>query len=141
MMLKYSQRKFKIIKQEIFMYNKKESTEDYLEGILVATNEQGPIRAIDLAKFMKFSKASVSIALKKLIASNYILVDKATGIITLTEEGLVIAEETFEKHQVLTKAFMKLGVDEKHASEDACKIEHLLSPETYAAIKKHFNEK
>ena len=123
------------------MYNKKESTEDYLESILVATKERGPIRAIDLAKFMKFSKASVSVALKKLISSELIVVEKPSGIISLTEEGLRIAEETYDKHQILTKAFMRLGVDEIHASEDACKIEHLISPETYAAIKAHFTSK
>lgn len=123
------------------MYNKKESTEDYLESILMAQKEFGSIRAIDLAKYMGFSKPSISIALKKLKENNFVIIDNQTGNIILTEEGNKIAELTLEKHELLTKAFMNLGVSKETSEQDACKIEHLLSEETYAAIKKHFKAK
>ena len=119
------------------MYNKKESTEDYLENILMAQKELGPIRAIELAKYMGFTKASVSVALKKLKEQESITVDHDTGIISLTDKGREIAEKTFERHTVLTKVFITLGVNPVIAERDACKIEHLLSEETFTAIKNH----
>lgn len=119
------------------MYNKKESTEDYLENILMAQKELGSIRAVDLAKFIGFTKASVSVALKKLIGQESITVDQETGVINLTDKGKEIAEKTFERHTVLTKAFISLGVNPILAERDACKIEHLLSEESFDAIKEH----
>lgn len=123
------------------MYNKKESTEDYLEHILMAQNEIGPVRAIDLAKFIGFSKPSVSIALKKLKNNGFVTIDVNTGIISLTSEGLAIAKDTLERHNLLTEIFTKLGVPYDIASNDACKVEHLLSEETYDAIKNHLKKK
>jgi Mn-dependent DtxR family transcriptional regulator len=123
------------------MYNKKESREDYLESILEAQKELGSIRAVDLAKFMGFSKTSVSIALKKLKETGHVLIDPKSGTIALTGIGLAIAEKTLERHKLLTKTFIYLGVDPKVAEENACKVEHLLSEETYEAIKHYFLEK
>ena len=120
------------------MYNKKESIEDYLEKVLMLEEKQDLVRAIDLANFMNFSKASVSVALKKLKSYGYVLVDEKTGGITLTKEGRKIAEDTYERHRVIAKALIELGVSEKTASEDACRIEHVISDETFKVIKKHF---
>ncbi|MCQ2086910.1 MAG: metal-dependent transcriptional regulator [Bacilli bacterium] len=119
------------------MYNKKESTEDYLENILMAQKELGPIRAIELAKYIGFTKASVSVALKKLKEQESITVDQDTGIINLTEKGRALAEKTFERHTILTKSLICLGVNPVIAERDACKVEHLLSEESFEAIKNH----
>ena len=117
------------------MYNKKESIEDYLEKILMLNEEKELVRAIDLAKFMGFSKASVSIALKKLKSYGYVLVDDDTGAITLTQEGETIARSTYERHTLIAQTLIKIGVSEKTAYEDACAIEHILSEETFNIIK------
>ena len=117
------------------MYNKKESIEDYLEKILMLKEKQEVVRAIDIANFMNFSKASVSVALKKLKSYNYVTVDDSNGHIELTSEGERIAKDTYERHQVITKLFVSLGVDEETAMKDACKVEHDLSEETFQAIK------
>ena len=109
------------------MFNKKESVEDYLEKILMLKEEKELVRAIDLAKFMEFSKASVSVALKKLKSYGYLIVDEKTGNITLTEEGYRIGKATYERHEILTKALISLGVSDKTAKEDACAIEHIIS--------------
>jgi len=122
------------------MYNKKESTEDYLEKIYMFKKEHGCMRAIDLAKYMNFSKASVSVALKKLKDVRYVVVNDVTGEIELTELGIKIAEETYQRHTILTKTFSALGVNKETAENDACKIEHLLSKETFEAIKKHLDK-
>ena len=123
------------------MYNKKESIEDYLEKILMLKNEQDLVRAVDLASFMNFSKASVSIALKKLKNYGYVLVDEETGGLSLTEEGERIARETYERHQVIAKTLIKIGVKEKQAYEDACQIEHIISEETFKALKDYLQKK
>ncbi len=120
------------------MYNKKESIEDYLEKILMLRESIGDVRAIDIAKMMNFSKASVSVALKKLKSYNYVLVDESNGHITLTQEGERIAKDTYERHQVISKALMSLGVSEKTALEDACAVEHIISDETFEVLKKRF---
>ncbi|NLB48446.1 MAG: metal-dependent transcriptional regulator, partial [Erysipelotrichia bacterium] len=114
------------------MYRKKQSTEDYLESILEAQKKHGSIRAVDLARFMNFSKTSVSIALKKLKEAGYVITDPKSGVIALTGEGLSLAEKTLEKHKLLTKIFIYLGIDPVEAEESACKIEHLLSDDAYA---------
>ena len=112
-----------------------ESGEDYLERILILNESKGHVRSIDIATDMGFSKPSVSIAMKKLKENGYILID-SDGFIALTEEGLKVARRIYERHLVLTKLFISLGVSEDIAKKDACKIEHDLSDETFEAIKK-----
>ena len=120
------------------MYNKKESVEDYLEKILMLKEKSGFVRAIDLANFMSFSKASVSVALKKLKSYGYVTVDEKTGEINLTPEGKEIGEKTYERHLVISQMLISLGVKEETAYEDACQIEHILSEETFNKIKEHY---
>ena len=112
-----------------------ESSEDYLESILVLTNKNGSVRSIDVVNDLHFSKPSVSVAMKKLRDNGYINIDKK-GLITLTEEGYKVASKTYERHLLLTKLFVSLGVDEETARKDACRVEHDLSDETFAALKK-----
>lgn len=116
---------------------KKESTEDYLERILILTNRNGKVRSIDIANDMSFSKPSVSIAMKKLRDKNYITIDE-NGYIYLTPLGLEKASSVYERHVIISKSLMLLGVDEKTALIDACKIEHDLSEETFSKIKEHY---
>ena len=111
-----------------------ESGEDYLERILILKERMGNVRSIDIVNDMGFSKPSVSVAMKKLKDGGYIEIDK-NGYITLTDLGNEIASNVYERHQVLTKLFMSLGVDEQTAMKDACKVEHDLSEETFQAIK------
>ena len=120
------------------MYNKKESVEDYLEKILMLKEKSDFVRAIDLANFMSFSKASVSVALKKLKSYGYVTVDEKTGEINLTPEGKEIGEKTYERHLVISQMLISLGVKEETAYEDACQIEHILSEETFNKIKEHY---
>jgi len=122
------------------MYNKKESVEDYLEKILMLKEERGVVRAIDIANFMGFAKASVSVALKKLKSYNYVNVDESTGYIELTKEGEQIAKATYERHQVISRALIALGVSEKTALEDACAVEHIISEETFQVLKEKFKK-
>lgn len=111
-----------------------ESAENYLETILVLRKRNGNVRAIDIANELEFSKPSVSVAMKNLRNNGYIQVDDA-GSITLTQEGLQIAQSVYEKHTILTACFVALGVPQEIAAEDACRIEHVLSPESFEAIK------
>ena len=111
-----------------------QSAEDYLESILILKNQKGAVRSIDIAIYMNYSKPSISRAVSLLRENGYILVDK-DGFITLTESGLAVAQKIFERHTVLTRLLVKLGVTEATAAEDACKIEHIISDETFAAIK------
>ena len=113
-----------------------ESQEDYLEKILQISQKKDDVHAIDIAREMSFSKPSVSIAMNKLKEAGYILIDDK-GVITLTESGLEIAQKTLEKHIILTKMLLYLGVDEKTAMDDACRMEHDISDKTWEAIKKH----
>ena len=112
-----------------------ESAEDYLESILVLTQKNGTVHAIDVAKDLGFTKASVSVAIHKLESAGYIAI-KNNGELVLTEEGYKIASNVYERHVVLTEFFMSLGVNEDQALIDACKVEHDISEETFAAIKK-----
>lgn len=114
-----------------------QSAENYLETILMLTNRNGSCRSIDIANELGFSKPSVSIAMKNLRENGYIDV-MGDGRIMLLEPGRKIAENLYERHTVLTKAFIALGVASDIASEDACKIEHIISEETFQAIRKHF---
>ncbi len=123
------------------MISKKESVEDYLEKILMLQDKQEIVRAIDIARFMNFSKPSVSIALKKLVSYGYVNVDASSGAVSLTKQGKKIAEETYEKHRILSESFINLGVPEDIAYHDACLVEHVLSKETFEAIKKHYEKK
>ena len=113
-----------------------ESSEDYLERILIIKQKKGNVHSIDIANELNFSKPSVSVAMKKLRENGYIIFDK-DGSISLTEKGNEIATKTYEKHIILTKALMALGVPQKDAEADACKIEHDLSEASFNAIKSH----
>ena len=111
------------------------SSEDYLETILILKNKMPLVRAIDVANEMKFSKPSVSIALKKLKEKGLITVDSQTGNINFTEDGLNIATNVLDKHRVISSFLISLGVSENVALEDACKLEHDLSEESFSKLK------
>ena len=113
-----------------------ESAEDYLETILILKERSGQVRSIDIATEMNYTKPSISVAMKKLRENGYIEVDK-DGFITLTASGYEIASNIYNRHKVLTDFFISLGVDQKVAAEDACKIEHDLSDETFEKIRTH----
>lgn len=113
-----------------------ESGEMYLETILILSQKQSSVRSIDVGEYMGFSKPSVSRAVHLLEEGDYIYIDKE-GHITLTDTGLKVAEKIYERHTILTDVLLCLGVDEETASADACKIEHVISDKTFAAIKNH----
>lgn len=113
-----------------------ESGEMYLETILVLSQRTGFVRAIDVGEEMGYSKPSVSRAVGILRQGGYILVGEDGGI-TLTESGRAVAEKIYERHRLLTRFLVRLGVDEKIAAEDACKIEHVISDASMEAIKRH----
>ncbi len=113
-----------------------ESAEDYLECILKLSKEKPAVRSIDIAVEMNYSKPSISVAMKNLRLNGYIRVDKS-GHITLTDQGLAVAESIYERHLLLTEWLIWLGVDAKIAARDACRLEHDLSKESYQALKKH----
>ena len=112
-----------------------ESGEDYLEMILMLYEQKGSVRSIDIANALSVSKPSVSFAMKHLREDDYIQMDK-DNYITLTEKGLEIARRVYDRHKAVTAFLVKLGVDEKTARADACKIEHDISPATYEAIQR-----
>ncbi len=113
-----------------------ESGQMYLETILILSNSQKYVRSIDVSEHMGFSKPSVSRAIGILKSGGYITVDKE-GHILLTDSGRSLAENIYEKHTLLTKFLMHLGVSEEIAVEDACKMEHIISDESFQAIKRH----
>ncbi len=113
-----------------------ESAENYLETILMLSKIRPVVRSVDIAEELGYKKSSISVAMKNLREKEHITVTKE-GFIYLTETGKEIAEMIFERHELLTKWLVRLGVDEAIASEDACKIEHVLSTESFEAIKKH----
>lgn len=113
-----------------------QSAEDYLECILKLSRVRPVVRSIDIATEMNYSKPSISVAMKNLRLNGYINVDES-GFITLTDRGMEIASSIYERHLLLKDWLQYLGVDEKTAEEDACKIEHTLSKETFAALKRH----
>lgn len=115
----------------------KESAENYLETILVLSKKNGSVRSIDVANEMNFTKASISVAMKRLREDNCINVSP-DGIITLTEKGRKIASTVYERHQLIAKILISLGVNEKTAYEDSCRIEHDLSQESFEKIKGFF---
>ena len=112
-----------------------ESGEDYLEAILMIKERNGNVRSIDVAHELSFSKPSVSVAMKNLKANNYITVDE-NGYINLTETGQEIADKSYERHTFLTNWLTSIEVDPEVAAEDACKMEHAISSESFTAIKK-----
>ena len=111
-----------------------ESAEDYLETILVLFERNGQVRSIDIVNEMNLSKPSISIAMKKLRENGYIRMD-VNGLITLTDEGRLIAERIYSRHKLLTKVLEAIGIDEKKAEDEACKIEHDIDDETYERIR------
>ena len=116
-----------------------ESAEMYLETIYELSQSQSSVRSIDVAESMGYSKPSVSRAVGLLKQGGYLLMDK-DGFLTLTESGIAVAKKIFERHTVLSRMLMALGVSKETATEDACKIEHVISDETFEAIKKHIQE-
>lgn len=116
--------------------NINESAENYLETILILSKKLPVVRAVDIATELGFKKSSVSIAMKNLREKEYITVSDA-GYISLTPAGKEIADMIYERHELFTNWLIHLGVNEKTASEDACKMEHVISKESFEAIKKH----
>jgi Mn-dependent DtxR family transcriptional regulator len=111
-----------------------ESAENYLETILVLSKTLPVVRSVDIANELGFKKSSVSVAMKNLRESNYIVVSSA-GFITLTDAGRKIAEMIYERHEFLSEWLIRLGVPKETATEDACRIEHVISKESFEAIK------
>ena len=111
-----------------------ESSENYLETILILSNRKPHVRSIDIANELGFSKPSVSIAMKNLKENGYITIDDG-GMISLTDKGREIAEKTYERHTLFTEWLIRLGVSPDVAAEDACRMEHAVSEESFAAIK------
>ena len=111
-----------------------ESAENYLETILVLTRRNGHVRSIDIASELSFSKPSVSVAMKNLRTNGYIAVD-GDGYITLLEKGMEIAEKIYERHTLISDWLIRLGVDPQIAAEDACRIEHVISDESFRRLK------
>jgi Mn-dependent DtxR family transcriptional regulator len=117
----------------------RQSSEDYLEAILMLHNRKGVVRSIDIAEELSVTKPSVSVAMKKLRTNGYIEMDEY-GFISLLDKGREIAEKMYERHTFLSKWLASIGVDPEVAADDACKIEHVISAETFEAMKKHFSE-
>lgn len=126
--------------KEVFTLKIQESAENYLETILVLSQRHPQVRSIDIATELGFSKPSVSVAMKNLRTSGHIVMDKE-GHISLTESGRAIAEKIYERHQLLTSWLISLGVSPETASADACRMEHVISPESFSAIKSHVEQK
>ena len=118
----------------------RESAEDYLESILMLRERHGQVRSIDIVNQLGYSKPSVSIAMKKLRENGYISMAE-DGLITLTDSGLEIASQVYQRHRVITELFVLLGVERETAAEDACRVEHDLSPETFARILEFVRER
>lgn len=116
-----------------------ESAENYLETILVLSKTHPVVRSVDIAEELGFKKSSVSVAMKNLREKNHITVTKE-GFIYLTDTGRQIAEMIYERHELISGWLIKLGVDPGTAVSDACRMEHVISPESFAAIKKHVLE-
>ena len=116
-----------------------ESGEMYLESIYVLSKSQGTVRSIDISEYMGYSKPSVSRAVNLLKNGGYITMDK-DNLITLTESGLEIARKIFDRHTLIANLLIRLGVSEQTAAEDACKMEHAISDESFEAIRRHMIE-
>ena len=116
-----------------------QSAEEYLECILKLSKQRPVVRSIDIANDMNYSKPSISVAMKNLRLNGYISVDES-GFITLTDSGMEIASNIYDRHLILKKWLEFLGISPETAEQDACKIEHTLSKETYTALRKHIIE-
>ena len=116
-----------------------QSAEDYLECILKLSKQRPVVRSIDIANDMNYSNPSISVAMKNLRLNGYINVDES-GFITLTDSGMEIASNIYDRHLILKKWLEFLGISPETAEQDACKIEHTLSKETYTALRKHIIE-
>ena len=116
-----------------------ESAENYLETILVLQERKGTVRSIDIVNELGFSKPSVSVAMKNLRENGYIEVDK-DGHIVLLPLGVEVAKKVYERHKIFTEFLVKIGVGKETAEEDACKIEHIISDETFEAVKKYISK-
>ena len=119
-------------------HKSKESEQDYLETIYILSNTLSHVRSIDIANEMHYSKPSVSVAMKNLRQNQYIEVSEE-GYITLTDEGYAIAKSVFERHSLIARFLIHLGVDPAIAREDACMMEHDISEESFDALKKHID--
>lgn len=117
------------------MIKLQESGENYLETILVLKNRNGNVRSIDIANELGYTKPSISRAMTILRSADYIAIDDATGYITLTSKGFNIARTMFERHQILSSYLVSLGVSPETATQDACRIEHVISEETFNKIR------
>ncbi len=115
------------------------SAEDYLESMIILKEKNGYVRSIDIAGFLGVTKPSVSVAMKRLREDGYIEMDKS-GLITVTDKGMEIADKIYTRHKKLTDFFVSLGVDPAVAEDDACRIEHDLSDETFDAICAHIEK-
>lgn len=115
----------------------RESGEMYLEAILVLAKKSGYVRSIDVSEYLGYSKPSVSRAMGILREGGYILMEK-DGAITLTDSGKKLAETIYERHTVLSELLIRLGVDERTATDDACRIEHVINDESFQAIKQYY---
>ena len=116
-----------------------ESAEDYLEAILMIQNRKGAVRSIDIANELGYSKPSVSVAMKNLRENEYVQMDHS-GYITLLDKGRAIAERIYARHTFFTDWLTSMGVDPKIAAEDACRIEHVISKETFDALQRYASE-
>ena len=116
--------------------NSEKTTEDYLEAMLIIKNKNGEVRSVDVARQLGITKPSVTYTTKRLKEKGYITMDK-DNYITITESGLKIAEKIYARHNTLTELFVRLGVPEDIAAEDACKIEHDISSETFDTLCRH----
>ena len=117
----------------------KESAENYLEAILIIKNKKGSVRSVDIANYLGFTKPSVSVAMKAFREDGYIVVNEE-GNIVLTDKGMAVAEKMYERHNIIAKGLMALGVKETAAYEDSCKIEHDISSESFEKIKEHLKK-
>ena len=122
----------------VIIMHLQESGEMYLETIYILSEKGNPVRSIDVGEYMGFSKPSVSRAVGILKKGGYVVADKE-GYLSLTDSGLEIARKIYERHTMLTDFLVRLGVDRDIAAEDACKIEHDISDETFNALKRHAN--
>jgi len=116
-----------------------ESEENYLEAILILSHNGQPIRSVDIANELKYSRPSVSIAMKNLKSAGYILID-SNGYIKLTDSGSEIASKIYDRHTMISDWLIFLGVDKNVAVNDACRIEHVISEQSYLAIKAHIED-
>lgn len=115
------------------------ATENYMEAILILQRQNGMVRSVDIAKYMGFSKPTISQYMKQYAQQGLVTI-ASNGAIELTDEGRAIAEPILDRHMIISRIFMALGVSEETAKEDACKVEHDLSDETFECLKKYYME-